>query len=132
MVSLTSGDGLLVSDLKHNCRKRIQVADPTISEGIAMLSGDSEPACRRRRSSIWPRMISALSGRDATGPMRGPILVCSYDAPHRQATSAVAHATIQPIAHRVTTTGREPFLATTQTRVGTKGTPDWPSSIAVN
>jgi hypothetical protein len=97
-----------------------------------MLSGDVEPACRRRRSSILPRMISALSGRDATGSMRRPILVSAYDAPHRQATSAGAHATIQPIANRLTTTGREPFLATTQTRVGPKGAFGRPSPIAVN
>jgi hypothetical protein len=101
-------------------------------KGIAMLSGDVGPACRRRLSSIRPRPTGALIGRDATGPLRRPILICGYDAPHRRARSAVPHATIYPIANRVTTTGREPFLATTQTRVGTKGTPDWPSSIAVN
>jgi hypothetical protein len=97
-----------------------------------MLSGSVEPACRRRHSSILPRPTGALSGRDATGPLRSLSLICAYDAPHRRATSAVPHATIHPIANRVTTTGREPFLAITQTRVGTKGTPDWPSSIAVN
>jgi hypothetical protein len=97
-----------------------------------MLSGKVEPACRRRHSPILPQVTGAVSGRDATGPIRGPILIAAYDAPHRQATSAVTHATIHPIANRVTTTGREPFPATTQTRVGPKGIPGWPSAIAVN
>jgi hypothetical protein len=97
-----------------------------------MVSGSVEPACRRCHSSMLPGQTGALSGRDATGPLHRPILICAYDAPRRRATSAVTHATIHPIANRVTTTGREPFLATTQTRVGTKGTPGWPSSIAVN
>jgi hypothetical protein len=97
-----------------------------------MVSGSVEPACRRYHSSILALMTSVVTGRDATSRIRRPSLMSAYDAPHRQATSAVTHATIYPIANRVTTTGREPFLATTQTGVGTKGTPDWPSSIAVN
>ena len=97
-----------------------------------MLSGSAEPACRQCDSSTFAGVKGTLSGRYATGTGPGPTEISAYDAPHRQATSAVTHATIQPIANRVTTTGREPFQATTQTRVGTKGTPDWPSSIAVN
>jgi hypothetical protein len=97
-----------------------------------MVSGSVEPACRRQHSSSLALMTSVLTGPDATGRIRRPSLMSAYDAPHRQATSAVTHATIYPIANRVTTTGREPFLATTQTRVGTKGTPGWPSPIAVN
>jgi hypothetical protein len=97
-----------------------------------MVSGSVKPACRWRHSPILARMTSVLTGRAATHPMGTPILISAHDAPHRQATSAVTRATIHPIANRVTTTGREPFLASTQTRVGTKGTPDWSSSIAVN
>jgi hypothetical protein len=97
-----------------------------------MLRGDVEPACRRRHSAMLAHVTGALSGDHAASPPGRPILICAYDAPHRRATSAVTHAAIQPIANRVTTTGREPFLATTQTRVGTKGAPDWPSPIAVN
>ena len=97
-----------------------------------MVSGSVNPACRWSHSPISPRPTVALSCRDATGAGRRPILICAYDAPQRRATSAVTRATMHPIANRVTTTGREPFLATTQTRVGTKGTPGWPSSIAVN
>jgi hypothetical protein len=94
-----------------------------------MVSGSVNPACRRRHSYISPRPTGALNGLDATWPLRRPILICAYDAPHRRATSAVTRATIHPIANRVTTTGRKPFPATTQTRVGI---PDWPSPIAVN
>jgi hypothetical protein len=97
-----------------------------------MLSGNAEPACRQCQSPTRVGVKSTLTGRDTTDPVPGPILISTYDAPHRQATSAVTHATIHPVANRVTTTGREPFLAITRTRVGTKGTPDWPSSIAVN
>jgi hypothetical protein len=97
-----------------------------------MVSGSVKPACRRSHSSISPRPTVALSGRDAASSGRRPVLIRAYDAPQRQATSAATRATIHPIANRVTTTGREPFPATTRTRVGTKGTPDWPSAIAVN
>jgi hypothetical protein len=97
-----------------------------------MVSGSVKPACRRRHRPILARMTGVLTGRAATRPMRRPIPISAQDAPHRQATSAVTRATIHPIANRVTITGREPFPATTQTRVGTKGTPDWSSSIAVN
>jgi hypothetical protein len=97
-----------------------------------MLSGSLEPACRRRYWSIFLGICDAVSGHDPTHQLPGPVLISEPDAPRRQATAAVTRATIHPIANRVTTAGREPFLATTQTRVGTKGTPDWSSSIAVN
>jgi hypothetical protein len=97
-----------------------------------MVSGSVKPACRRRHSSLMPGTVDVVSGHDAPGRACSLTLISAHDAPHRQATSAVTRATIHPIANRVTTTGREPFLATTQTRVGTKGTPDWPSAIAVN
>jgi hypothetical protein len=97
-----------------------------------MLSGSVEAACRRRHPSISQVTHDAVSGHDPTLQLPGPILIAEPDAPHRQATAAVTRATLHPIANRATTLGREPFLAITQTRVGTKGTPDWPSSIAVN
>jgi len=97
-----------------------------------MLSGSVEPACRRRHSSIFLVTHDAVSGHDPTLQLPGPILIAAPGAPHQQATTTVTPATIHPIANRVTTAGHEPFLATRQTRVGTKGTPDWPSSIAVN
>jgi hypothetical protein len=97
-----------------------------------MLSGTVEPACRRPHSSLWPRSVDTLSGRDAVGPTLSPVSISAPDAPDEQATAVVTRETIQPIANRDTTAARALFLATAQTRVGTKGTPDWPSSIAVN
>jgi hypothetical protein len=97
-----------------------------------MLLGSLEPACRRPHSSLWPGSVAAVSGRDAVGPTLSPIVISPHDAPDEQATAAVTRATIHPIANRGTTAARAPFLVTTQCRVGTKGAPDWPSSIAVN
>jgi hypothetical protein len=97
-----------------------------------MLSGSVEPACRRRHPSISLVTHDAVSSHDPTLQLPGPILISAPGAPLRQATAAVTRANLHPIANRVTTLGHEPFLAMTQTRVGTKGTPDWPSSIAVN
>jgi hypothetical protein len=85
-----------------------------------MLSGSVEPACRRRHSSLRSGITDPLT------------LISAHDAPDQQATTAVTRATIHPIVNRATTAEREPFLATRQSRVGTKGAPDWPSSIAVN
>jgi hypothetical protein len=97
-----------------------------------MLSGSVEPACRRRHASIFLGTQNAVSGHDPFRELPGPIQVSAPDAPHRQATTTVTRATIHPIANRVTKAGRAPLLATTQTRIGTKGTPDRPSPIAVN
>ena len=97
-----------------------------------VLSGSVEPACRRRHAPLLPVILGTVSGRYTTSATAPLILISAPDAPNRQATTAVTGATIHPIVNRAATAGREPFLATTQTRVGTKGTPDWPSSIAVN
>jgi len=90
-----------------------------------MLSGSVEPACRRRHSSLPSGIVGAVRGHDAYGPTPPLILICAYDAPNQQATTAVTRATFHPIVDRA-------FLATTQSRVGTKGAPGWPSSIALN
>jgi hypothetical protein len=97
-----------------------------------MLSGSVEPAFRRRHAPHLPGIVGLVSGRDTTSPTAPLILISAPDAPDRQATTAVTRATIHPIVNRAATAVREPFLAATQTCVGTKGTPDWPSSIAVN
>lgn len=97
-----------------------------------MLSGTVEPACRRPHSSLWPRSVDTLSGRDADGPTLSPVSISAPDAPDEQATAVVTRDTIQPIANRGTTAARALFLVTTQCRVGMKCAPDWPSSIAVN
>jgi hypothetical protein len=97
-----------------------------------MLVGSLEPACRRPHSSLWPGSVAAVSARDAVGPTLSSIVNSPPDAPHEQATAAVTRATIHPIANRGTTAARAPFLVTAQCRVGTKGAPDSPSSIAVD
>jgi hypothetical protein len=97
-----------------------------------MLSGSVKPACRRRHSSFLSGTVGPVRGHDAASPTPPLILICAYGAPHQQATTAVTRATIHPIANRETTAGRGPVLATTQTRVGMHGAPDWANSIAVN
>jgi hypothetical protein len=97
-----------------------------------MLSESVEPACRRRHSSLQSGIVGAVSGHNATSPTAPLILISAPGAPDQQATTAVTRATIHRIVNRATTAQREPFLATTQSRVGAKGAPDWPSSIAVN
>jgi hypothetical protein len=97
-----------------------------------MLSRSVEPACRRRHSSVLPGTSGPVSGHD-TASLTPPLLfICVYGAPDQQATTAVTRATIHSIANRGITAGRGPFLATTQTRVGMHGAPDWANSIAVN
>jgi hypothetical protein len=97
-----------------------------------MLLGSLGSACRRPHSSLWPGSVAAVSGRDAVGATLSPIVISAPGAPDQQATTAVTRATIHRIANRGTTAARAPFLVTTHCRVGTKGAPDWPSSIAVN
>jgi hypothetical protein len=97
-----------------------------------MLSGSVEPACRRTHSSVLAWTTGAVSGHDAPGPRAAQTSISAYDAPDQQATTAVTRATIHPIANRVTTARRGPFLPTARTRVGTQGAPDWANSIAVN
>jgi hypothetical protein len=97
-----------------------------------MLSESVEPAYRRRHSSPPSGILGAVSGHNATGPTAPLILMSAPDAPDQPATTAVTRATIHPIVNHPTTAARAPFLATTQCRGGTKGAPDWPSSIAVN
>jgi hypothetical protein len=97
-----------------------------------MLTGSVEPACRRRHLSVLSGTNGAVSGHDAARRPLSLISICAYDALDQQATAPVTRATIHPIANRETNAGRGPLLATTQTRVGMHGAPDWANSIAVD
>jgi len=68
-----------------------------------MLSGTEEPECRQRQRLIPARRFGLKAGVDA------PVAVqtSADDAPVRQATKALAHATIQPAVNGAATTGRE-------------------------
>jgi hypothetical protein len=89
-----------------------------------MFSGTDEPECLQRRRLTLSTTVAAVT------PM--PLPACADDAPKREATKAVTHATIHAIAHGAAPAGHAPFLAATQTSGGTKGATGWANSIAVN
>ena len=71
-----------------------------------MLSGTDEPECRQRRRAILASSVGVMGGADATTPT--PVAIrTSDDALDRQATKALAHATIHPAVIGAATTGRE-------------------------
>ena len=68
-----------------------------------MLSGTDEPECRQRRRAILASSVGVMGGADATTPT--PVAIRT--SPDRQATKALAHATIHPAVIGAATTGRE-------------------------
>jgi hypothetical protein len=88
-----------------------------------MFSGTDEPECPQRRV-ILSNTVAAVT------PVRLP--TCADDAPTREATKAVTHATSHAIALGAPPVGRAPLPAATQTSGETKGATDWANSIAVN
>jgi hypothetical protein len=89
-----------------------------------MFSGTDEPECPQRRRVILSSTVAAVT------PVRLP--ACADDAPRREATKAVTHATIHAIALGAPPVGRAPLPAATQTSGETKGAADWANSIAMN
>jgi hypothetical protein len=72
-----------------------------------MLSGTDEPECRRRPRLIPAGNLGLKAGVDATTAVPVAIQISADDAPDRQATKALAHATIHPAVIGAATTGRE-------------------------
>jgi len=68
-----------------------------------MFSGTEEPECRQRQRLIPACQLGLKAGVDG----RIAIQSSADDAPDRQATKALAHATIQPAVNGAATTGRE-------------------------
>jgi hypothetical protein len=68
-----------------------------------MLSGTDEPECRLRLGLIPARHLGPRAGADARVAIQGS----ADDAPDRQATKALAHATIQPAVNGAATIERE-------------------------
>jgi hypothetical protein len=68
-----------------------------------MLSGTDEPECRHRQRLIPACDFGLKAGVDAGVAIQSS----ADDAPDRQATKALAHATIQPAVNGASTTGRE-------------------------
>jgi hypothetical protein len=89
-----------------------------------MFSGTDEPECPQRRRVILSSTVAAVR--------RVRLPACAEDAPRREATKAVTHATIHAIALGAPPVGRAPLPAATQTSGETKGATDWAHSIAVN
>ena len=97
-----------------------------------MLSGTVKPECPQRHRMILSGVVSAVDGADATSPTPPAILSSADDAPDREATKAVAHATIHPAVNGVATAGRELFVNARQSSLGAYGATNWPNSIAAN
>lgn len=97
-----------------------------------MLSGTVDPECRQRQRIILPGNGRAVDDSDSTTPTPAAMLASADDAPGREATKAVAHATIHPAVNDAATAGRGLFVAATQNGVGTHHAADWANSIAVN
>jgi hypothetical protein len=72
-----------------------------------MLSGTDEPECRQRQRLIPAGNLGLKAGVDATTAVPVDIQTSADDAPDRQATKALAHATIHPAVIGAATTGRE-------------------------
>ena len=89
-----------------------------------MFSGTDEPECPQRWRVILSNTVAAVTSV--------PLTACADDAPGREATTAVTHATIHAIALGAARVGRAPLPAATQTSGETKGATDWANSIAVN
>jgi hypothetical protein len=72
-----------------------------------MLSRTDEPECRRRQCLIPARHRDIKNGVDAITAEPAVIETSADDAPDRQATKALAHATIHSAINGPATTGRE-------------------------
>ena len=72
-----------------------------------MLSGSDEPECHQRQRLIPAGNLGLKAGVDATTAVPVAIQTSADDAPDRQATKALAHATIHPAVIGAATTGRE-------------------------
>jgi hypothetical protein len=83
-----------------------------------MLSGTDEPECRQRRRTILSGNAGAMGGADATAPTPVAFLTPANDAPDRQATKALGHATIHLAVTGAAPAGHELFLTARQTTVG--------------
>jgi hypothetical protein len=97
-----------------------------------MVSEAGEPECLQRQAVIFPGIVGAASGANATLVMPPAILTSADDAPGREATKALAHATIHPAVTGAATAGRELFVTATRTSVGAYRATDWANSIALN
>ena len=97
-----------------------------------MVSEAGEPECPQWQAVILPRIVGAVSGANATSVMPPAILASADDAPGREATKALAHATIHPAVTGAATAGRELFVTATRTSVGAYRATDWANSIAAN
>ena len=97
-----------------------------------MVSEAGEPECLQRQPMILPGIVGAVSGANATVVMPAAILASADDAPSREATKALAHATIHSAVTGAATAGRKLFVTATQTSVGAYRATDWANSIAVN
>jgi hypothetical protein len=91
-----------------------------------------EPECLQRQPITLPRIVAAVSRSNAAAPMSTAILASADDAPGREATKAVAHATIYAAVTGTGTAGRELFVTAIQTSVGAYRAIDWANSNAVN
>jgi hypothetical protein len=97
-----------------------------------MVSEAGEPECLQRQAVIFPGVVGAASGANATVVMPRAMLASADDAPGREATKALAHATIHPAVTGAATAGRELFVTATRTSVGASDAIDWANSIPVN
>ncbi|HWF71399.1 MAG TPA: hypothetical protein VG187_17875 [Mycobacterium sp.] len=97
-----------------------------------MVSEAGEPECLARQAVILPRIVGAVSGANATVVMPPAILASADDAPGREATKALAHATIHPAVTGTAAAGRELFVTAARPSVGACRATDWANSIAAN
>jgi hypothetical protein len=81
----------------------LAVCPTIIRKGRAMLSGTDEPEFRQRQRLIPACDFGLKAGVDG----RVAIQSSADDAPDRQATKALAHATIQPAVNGASTTERD-------------------------
>jgi hypothetical protein len=72
-----------------------------------MLSETDEPECRLRQRLIPARHLGLKTGVDAANPEPVANQTSADDAPDRQATKALAHATIQPAVNGASAIERE-------------------------
>jgi hypothetical protein len=97
-----------------------------------MVSKASEPESLHRQAVILSGIVGMVSGANATAVMPAEVLASADDAPGREATKPLAHATIHPAVTGAATAGRELLVTATQTSVGASAAADWVNSIAVN
>jgi hypothetical protein len=96
-----------------------------------MLSGTDEPECRQRQRTILSGNAGAVGGADATAPTPVAFVTPADDAPDRQATKVLGHATIHLAVTGASPAGRELFVTAKQTNVGAHAI-DRANSIALH